>query len=327
MKLSIVIPFYNLENYVHESVDSILAACEKIAGTEKVQIVCVDDGSTDATAKILDEYSAKVADREDLAFEVVHKPNGGEGSARNAGLERISGDWFMFLDGDDVVSADLLRVVLGAMGVNPQVDILSFGSRQFDDGSAPLFDSELRSSRLVDCRLKIPDALGMIGVWQLVYRREKFGDLRFARYKLGADLVYTSKCFAVADSVLALEFVGHGYRRRMGSALRSKMTFAKALDGIGFREEMFGSLAESGKRLGRVFTQSRGNSWIRDYVRKIDRLPASERPMVFRRWLESLERAKKMPFFSLWQKFSIGLLLTTKSYFVAKLLHKIRVPF
>ena len=90
MKLSVIIPAYNVEKYIRECLDSILV-------TEKeIEVIIVDDGSKDSTLSICEEYSKK-----DSRVKVYSKPNGGVSSARNYGLEKVSGDYIIFVDSDD----------------------------------------------------------------------------------------------------------------------------------------------------------------------------------------------------------------------------------
>lgn len=90
--ISVIIPFYNNEHYVKTCLDSVL--CQEL--DEEVEIICVNDGSTDSTASILDEYEAKYQN-----LLVIHKKNGGLSSARNAGLDAATGRYVIFIDGDD----------------------------------------------------------------------------------------------------------------------------------------------------------------------------------------------------------------------------------
>ena len=90
MKLSVIIPAYNVEKYISECLDSILV-------TEKdIEVIIVDDGSKDNTLSICEDYSKK-----DSRVKVYSKPNGGVSSARNYGLEKVSGDYIIFVDSDD----------------------------------------------------------------------------------------------------------------------------------------------------------------------------------------------------------------------------------
>ena len=90
MKLSVIIPAYNVEKYISECLDSVLV-------TEKdIEVIIVDDGSKDSTLSICEDYSKK-----DSRVKVYSKPNGGVSSARNYGLEKVSGDYIIFVDSDD----------------------------------------------------------------------------------------------------------------------------------------------------------------------------------------------------------------------------------
>ncbi len=93
-KLSIIIPVYNVDKYINKCVDSILHA-----NIENYEIILVDDGSTDNSGKICDEYSDKYNE-----ISVFHKKNGGASSARNCGINHSSGEYLMFIDSDDFIS-------------------------------------------------------------------------------------------------------------------------------------------------------------------------------------------------------------------------------
>ena len=99
MMFSIVIPVYNVAPYLRECLDSLLA--QTCADWEAV---CVDDGSTDSSGAILDEYAAN-----DSRFVVVHQENRGVSAARNKGLDIAKGEWLVFLDGDDAASIQLIE--------------------------------------------------------------------------------------------------------------------------------------------------------------------------------------------------------------------------
>lgn len=98
MKVSVVIPVYNVERYLARCLDSVLAAAEG----RDVEVICVNDGSTDGSAAVLARYADRV--------KVVEKGNGGLGSARNAGLDAMTGDHVMFVDSDDWIPRNAIDV-------------------------------------------------------------------------------------------------------------------------------------------------------------------------------------------------------------------------
>lgn len=109
MKVSVIIPVYNVEEYLRETLDSVLA------GTlQDFELLLVDDGSTDGTPEICRQYAER-----DERIQVFTKENGGVGSARNYGLDRARGEYIAFIDGDDLVRPDYLeKLVRFADGEN-----------------------------------------------------------------------------------------------------------------------------------------------------------------------------------------------------------------
>lgn len=113
MRYSVIIPVYNAAPYVEKCLDSIVAAVKNLALERQqeaggVEIICVNDGSTDASEALLIRYQAKVADLPCVALRVVSQENAGVSVARNRGLELATGDFICFVDADDVVLGDWL---------------------------------------------------------------------------------------------------------------------------------------------------------------------------------------------------------------------------
>lgn len=97
--ITVIIPIYNVGAYVEATIESLLAQSYK-----NIEIILVDDGSTDGSGAICDKYAGI-----DKRIKVIHKANGGVSSARNAGLEEAKGEYVAFVDGDDIVSADYIK--------------------------------------------------------------------------------------------------------------------------------------------------------------------------------------------------------------------------
>ena len=102
--VSIIVPIYNIEGYIRECIDSILAQTYS-----DFELILVDDGSPDNCGRICDEYAEK-----DVRIKVIHKENGGLTSARNAGLSVAKGDWIMHVDGDDWIEPDMIESLIEA---------------------------------------------------------------------------------------------------------------------------------------------------------------------------------------------------------------------
>lgn len=115
MTISIIIPVYNTEEYLPFCLDSILSQSFK-----DFEVLLVDDGSKDGSGALCDEYAAM-----DSRVRVLHKENGGVSSARNQALEQAQGDWICFVDSDDRLVQDGLKVL--AEGISDQVDLVMAG--------------------------------------------------------------------------------------------------------------------------------------------------------------------------------------------------------
>lgn len=117
--VSVIVPCYNMEQYVVRAVDSLLAN-----DYERKQIILVNDGSTDGTLAVLRAYAV-----EQPCVVVVDKCNGGVSSARNAGLDVAEGDYVMFADPDDEMSSDFIATAVSAITSGNGYDVVMFGFR------------------------------------------------------------------------------------------------------------------------------------------------------------------------------------------------------
>lgn len=106
--ITVVVPVYNVENYIKKCVESILNQTYR-----KLEIILVDDGSTDKSGEICDEFSVI-----DSRIKVIHKKNGGLSDARNAGLKIATGNYVTFVDSDDYIAVDMYRTMIEAMNRN-----------------------------------------------------------------------------------------------------------------------------------------------------------------------------------------------------------------
>jgi glycosyltransferase involved in cell wall biosynthesis len=122
-KVSIIIPAYNVEDYIEACLDSVLA--QSFADFE---VIAVDDGSGDGTGDILDAYAAK-----DQRIKVIHKPNGGVSAARNDGIKAARGEYFLFFDGDDFAEPYTVGELVQNMQ-EQKSDVLLYGYHRWRDG-------------------------------------------------------------------------------------------------------------------------------------------------------------------------------------------------
>jgi glycosyltransferase involved in cell wall biosynthesis len=116
-KISIIVPLYNTERYLQRCFDSLVNQTLK-----EIEIILVNDGSTDNSSKICDEYAKR-----DRRIKVIHKENGGVSSARNTGMELASGEFLAFVDSDDYVTKEYIGRMLEYYKIYPDADIVIFG--------------------------------------------------------------------------------------------------------------------------------------------------------------------------------------------------------
>ena len=117
IRLSIVVPVYNVEKYLRQCLDSVI-----VPGTDEYEIVCVNDGSTDGSAKILEEYSEKHPE----LVRVITTVNGGLGAASNNGIKAAKGEYVGFLDSDDYLVPGAVEEMLDACRSNADLIIFDF---------------------------------------------------------------------------------------------------------------------------------------------------------------------------------------------------------
>lgn len=103
-KVSIIVPIYNVEKYLHQCVDSLLNQTLR-----NLEVILVDDGSPDSCPRICEEYKKK-----DTRVKVVHKQNGGLSDARNAGMKLVEGEYVAFIDSDDYVDLHMFEKLYAA---------------------------------------------------------------------------------------------------------------------------------------------------------------------------------------------------------------------
>lgn len=140
VKLSVVIPVFNIEDYIGKCLDSVLAQTY-----QNYEVIVVDDGSTDGTPDVCDEYA-----RKDDRIRVIHKKNEGVSVARNTGIDIATGDYFLFFDGDDFMEPYTMEE-LCAVAMEKQADTVIYGYHRYEDGKVketcyPRFEKEMYES-------------------------------------------------------------------------------------------------------------------------------------------------------------------------------------
>ena len=226
-KFSIIIPCYKVEKYIRECLDSVLS--QKIISWEAI---CTDDGSPDGTGEILDEYSAR-----DSRIKVIHQKNAGLSAARNAAMAIATGEWFLYLDSDDVLSPWALETYVKMMEKFPQADILRAGMATSADGKWNWGSTEGDS-----VGLDVHDCVTMYGIdgyfQRMVYKRSAYGDISFVGMSWCEERPYVAKCIVRAKFVTDTPVVAYGFRVRDGSITRTRMQLKHQMGYLDATREM-----------------------------------------------------------------------------------------
>lgn len=294
---SIVIPVYNVATYLRESLESVLA--QTYNGWEAL---CVDDGSTDDSGAILDEYATR-----DNRFRVIHKENGGVSSARNLALDQLKGLWVCFLDGDDVLHPRLLETCFRIMARCRDVDMIQFGQVTFVDGDRISWGSADELFRRVDGREFVHADMFRGSFCGRVYCRAKMGDVRFMDLVLGEDEIFKNQCVERLSTFAITKKNLYAYRQRQGSACNSAWTRRKLADEFAWRLEWFRLWTQSRKQLDRC--QWRGCAqWLTERFSALYfEQPNAVTEGLWHVWRESLREISGCSKFPMWNRFVLRL--------------------
>lgn len=216
-KLSFILPVYNVEAYLPQCLDSILQQA-----TEECEAILVDDGATDSSGAICDRYALKYPN-----VKVIHKPNGGLSSARNAGMEPAVGKYVCFVDSDDYVEDGTVQKLLAWIEGNDADVCFLQTTKVYPDGrSEPMGDGIVRSEiqgktqqQVLSFLARCPKFPG--SAWGKLYKREFLARNRLYfpdDRRLSEDLMYTLDVLLAAECFDCLEFPFYCYRQsRAGS--------------------------------------------------------------------------------------------------------------
>lgn len=221
-QVSVIIPVYNIERHLRQCLDSVAAQTLK-----DIEIICVDDGSTDSSPKILAHYAAR-----DGRFRVLTQSNTGPGAARNAGLALANGQYVIFLDSDDWFEPNFLKKMVAHAKEN-RADVTICRTTEFDTGSGRELPSEwmLKSQYLPGESFRPSDISEHIfqftygWPWDKLYRTEfvKRTELRYPEFPNSEDLVFVFQSLALADKLAILsDVLVHHRINRGGSVSNSR---------------------------------------------------------------------------------------------------------
>ena len=211
-KVSIIIPVFNSENLLKDCLKSV-----KNQTLNDIEIICVDDGSTDSSSEILDDFSKK-----DSRFKIFHQKNHGAGFSRNVALKKVTGEFILFLDSDDWIEKDTCeKLYYHAINLNSDVvlfdavrhlpnnqsiDLIHFlGNERNKDFSLLSFDYKFIKDKVLNAYFGV--------IWSKFYKTSliKDNDIKFSSYKIYNDVGFHFKSILSADKIAVLPEVFYHY--------------------------------------------------------------------------------------------------------------------
>ena len=209
--ISVIVPVYNVDNYLPRCVDSILAQ-----SYPELEIILVDDGATDGSGGICDAYAAK-----DSRITVIHKPNGGLSSARNAGLDAATGEYISFIDSDDWIEPEMYGHMMSLMQ-KYEAKLVCAGRYDVSEktgektvGLCPKKEEVLTGEELVG-RIFLWDGCDSSACDKL-YHRSALEGFRYPEGKVCEDVPVTYKIALKAGSAVLCDRPFYNYYHRSGS--------------------------------------------------------------------------------------------------------------
>ena len=256
-EISIIVPVYKTERFLSACISSILAQT-----FTDFELILVDDGSPDSCPALCDAAAAK-----DSRIRVIHQKNRGLSGARNAGLDAAEGEWIAFVDSDDTITPDFCaKLYHAAQEAGAQMAVCNY--RQVDEALTPIRKQYLHVRREVltpEQALEHSTLLPYMVVWNKLYHRSIFAQLRFAEGKLNEDTLLIAYAYEKADRIANIPDALQKFPEVAGAALlQTVIIHRKALLDI-FMQPFRCPAAEAGGNL-RLHTVSDGDNHVQIVV-------------------------------------------------------------
>lgn len=222
--LSLIVPVYNVEKYLGNCIESILNQTYK-----NFEVILVNDGSLDSSGKICEYYAAN-----DKRIKVINKSNGGLSSARNIGIEKANGKYFIFIDSDDSIHPQMCEIMYNIIE-KYAADIVASNFICDIDHKNSLYKVidkvDLYQLTNVDTLRWLLNEFGFPAMaWGKIYKRELFSELRYKEGMLYEDLDLIYKVLDISKKVIFIDEQLSFYRINNESISRSKFNAKKLID-------------------------------------------------------------------------------------------------
>lgn len=255
--VSVIIPVYNVENYLKDCVDSVVSQTAK-----NIEIILVDDGSTDSSGELCDKIA-----KTDRRIAVFHKKNGGLSDARNFGLNYANGEYIVFIDSDDVVDKCMIEKLYDMVSEN-KCDIGIIDPAHFYDSAVPNYVN-VRHTEILDSSSAICTMLYqkkfLVSATGKIYKKQLFDSIKFPVGMIFEDIAIMYKLFDICRKVAYNSSKLYGYRHRNGSITTNGFS-ARDLDILQICDEMTMYFEKSNNAISRAVKCYTLNANFRVYL-------------------------------------------------------------
>ncbi|MDN3493746.1 glycosyltransferase [Winogradskyella bathintestinalis] len=217
-KISVIVPVYNVEDYLNRCVDSIINQTHK-----NLEIILVNDGSVDDSRKICDDYASK-----DNRVIVIHKENEGSSCARNAGLDIATGEYVSFVDSDDYIYDSMLQKMLDKL-VKNKLDVIEIAPAS-KNNTTKSYNNFIIEDKISAFKRVIKSTT--FSVWCRLYKASLIKDLRFIPKIIHQDVFFTIDVLNRVEKLGYLNSELYYYNTSNESIIRSKYSQNKIEIGI-----------------------------------------------------------------------------------------------
>ena len=238
--VSVIVPVYNVENYLRECIDSIVAQTYR-----NIEVILIDDGSNDSSGEICDEYADK-----DNRVKVIHKENGGVSAARNTGLDVAKGEWISYVDSDDYIEDTMLETLI-CLAKENDVELAMCSFKDISECENVTQENDIRifskDELIYNYVVRNTDYCITEGIWDRIYKRALVDGLRFKNDRINEDILYTMEVFTRAHKAVYTSEKLYNYRAgREGNITGRRTTIDSIKDKIYCSKNSAKILRESG---------------------------------------------------------------------------------
>ncbi len=295
--VSIIVPVYNVEKYVGKCLDSILNQTY-----ENIEVLMVNDGSTDNSVKICKEYEKK-----DKRFKLYRKKNGGLSDARNYGLDRIIGDYVCFVDSDDFIHPDFIKILLDSL--EGKYSIASCRYATFSKISDLKKNCSRKTKTIIENSRKYLEktyyqqdkTLYSVSVWNKIFETNIFKNARFKKGILYEDFAIIDQLILQKDNIVLINNALYYYRKNQSGITKSSYN-KKTEDMIAICDDLLKKYKDDRPLVSALY--------VMKYTRIIE--------IITKKYKNNIKTVKDDPKYEYIKKYRKNILLSKKTRFSLK---------